>query len=247
MGTIKRYLFILEIVFIILFCPGCVLDSDQITIILPDPPKHWVSLFKNMDWIVRWTGWNGKVMEQTVPGSEKQVELDFPLRDNQPVTAECIIKGGNNQLLPAGGVYPADCGDNGLLLLSWENGFAAELLLKLSSQGYSLEGFNYPRFSGLLLKKAEGDPWKIDPIPILRDFKAGTFNSLSVVERQEAAVSNFPAGAWVCWNPLMPRLKVTEGDTVLLPEGYHRFYSQEGTISLTVSSEKPCQWFFDTY
>jgi hypothetical protein len=93
-----------------------------------------------------------------------------------PVVAYPYIGNVNIQPYSAGGIFPANM-DNGKVVLTWENGFAAEVLYKAIKNGIALDNFNVSRFEKVLIEKSGGNPWIFEEDDIIYALSFNIFNS----------------------------------------------------------------------
>lgn len=166
-------------------------------------------------------------MEEVVySGLPEDLSVILPRRTNFPVL---LYPAGGT--LPAGAVIPGDLDDRGRLCFSWEKGWTALLLFRLTPSWEVVEALNVDRLFSEVFREGEGNPWKVDMEKALRFLSYGQFSvyALSAYEDKSATIPS-PEGTWVPDNPFMAPVSTNaEGNLEFtnLWEGYHRFHSRE--------------------
>lgn len=210
---------------------GCGINDAGRTVegVLPAMPDHWSGRSWTEGCRVVYRTCAGAVGETVCFPDSSLLLIDVPPGSNLPVLVYPV--GG---VLPAGGIIPLDIDSDGRLALSWEHGWSALLLFRLSSAGQVSQALNVRRLNEEVLLKSGGDPWALDMEYALRSLSYGRFNvhGLSLLPVHEPAVPAGP-GVWLPDNPF--REPVAVGPEGLLnqgplEEGFHRYRSGGGEI-----------------
>ncbi len=204
---------------------SCILkDIRNINIILPEIPAEWKYAEMSLEAEIRYfSEGKTKVISGLDFGNEVEIEIE---KITIPFTAYPLLKNSEAELRPAGGIFPENCNGKALVL-SWENGFAAELMLKLCKQGVDFCNFNTGRFEDLLLKISEGNPWKISESAVLYSLAYGIFNSnyISLLKPLNIEMNHsFLSGEWVLADPLDSRIISSAGSLITLNNIYPGYY-----------------------
>ncbi len=180
-------------------------------------------------WNIRWLGEGGREHEQLVKSPELDgIHLEIPRERAVVILAEPL----GSPLLspfgcaPAGAVLSPGALRPQSLQLSWENGFAATILLGLARNTVAPEAFNLKRFVDLCASRSNGNPWNLDSRLLIGDMLSGnlrvySFQCLPIVETDlELPIS----GPWYPEYPLSPALEPVSGRwSGFLSVGLHRF------------------------
>lgn len=217
---------------------GCdVFDpSDRVTILLPDPPSHWLRAFPRLLFELEYPG----------PGGELSVAGPFPWGERITVACSKAAQGaflawpltGDDRrrlLRPAGGLYPLALragrpGDE--LALTWVDGCLAVVMLRLAVAGRDTTLVNAERLGGYLA--AEPDPWRWN-LTRIEERLAGGELAASDIERLPTidAVVQPGEGEWLLETPFRPLLAARPGGTLeleQLPHGLHTLFAADGRM-----------------
>jgi hypothetical protein len=178
-----------------------------------------------------------------VPPGTKCISLDIERRWNCPVAIYPVLDGIS--LLPSGAVYPEDMNEAGELEASWERGFLAECLLMLNGQSSIGEHVNVQRLAGEIREVSGGNPWLLDPLPIVNGFHFGNFSSRRIKMLPTHSIElNTGQEPLISWKPCVSEAYFT-GGPVELPSGITTFFSEEGEHAVTVhiSEERWMVWY----
>jgi len=221
--------FMLCLVFFLMTVSGCDMTGAYRTIdcLLPDMPDAWCDREWSEGCRLAWRGCEGSVRETLHRGETGLVPVMVPRGGNLPVVVY-----PEEGTLPAGGIIPWDLDEDGRLKLTWEHGWVALLLFRLSSAGPVSDALNVRRLLDEVLLESGGDPWILDMDYALRSLTYGRFNmySLAHLPVYEPAIPAEP-GEWYSDDPFLDPVPVGD-DGLLAPglpgEGLHRFRSQKG-------------------
>ncbi len=208
---------------------GCDMTGAYRTLdcLLPDMPDAWCDRDWSQGYRLVWRGPDGSVRETLNRGETGIVSVVVHRYGNLPVVV--YPEGG---VLPAGGIIPWDLDGEGRLNLTWEHGWVALLLFRLSSVGPVSDALNVRRLLDEVLLESGGDPWILDMDYALRSLTYGRFNmySLAYLPVYEPAIPAEP-GEWHSDDPFLDPVRVGD-DGLLVPvlpgAGLHRFRSREG-------------------
>lgn len=232
---------------------SCGMDAEyKLEVVLPDVPHHAAGFLPGMVFEVSFPGCERSMPLScgltAPPGSSVFITSDLPVL---PVVA-CPLIEENMRLYPAGGIFPADYSD-GKLFLSFENGFASEVLKQLVENGKDLGNFNIGRFEKVLAEKSEANPWVFSMEEICYALSYGIFNSNFIRAKPQHTLSlplygGGAPGRWLLSNLCDKRVFYPdEGSLVIekLPEGNFLIISEKGseTVSLFAGSAGWQAWF----
>ena len=239
----KRFSFLLVFPVLLSFSCGFLNELNEgLILVLPDPPARFAAFGPHRFLLTcRDGGGNEKSWETKV--GEKEIRLELRPRPSFPFLAEPLFGGRKGLLLPAGGLYPQGVDVEGKLRLSWEDGFAAEILLLAEARGFPLAVFNAERFFREARERGAGNPWRLDRKKILETLAALSFRAdrMSPAKAYSVQVPGLE-GDWFSWNPLLePFSRGEDGEVVFgaFPPGFHRFFRSGGiTERLDVQIEE---------
>lgn len=220
---------------LIFFCvtvlfSGCSDFSNQvaeyeIAAVFPEIPTHLKNINNNIRFLVEYPGLKqqGVLEKSFAPGSKIVIGTSLKVL---PIVAYAIDTDKQSYLYPVGGIYPSGYKD-GELTLTWEDGFAAQILYKAAINSIDLSFFNVGRFKKTLLEKSEGNPWILDEDKILYNLFFEIFNANYIEEKPKTDISfSVPQAAsidsseygWVLSNPLDMRIFKEEEGQVTIPQ-----------------------------
>ena len=208
---------------------GCILrDTVEIDVVIPEYPSSWDAVEGNALIELSYFSENRITM---LSGLEAGREIKLEIEKGVcPFAAYPVLNSGGVRLKPAGGIFPADF-DGEKLNLSWENGFASEIILKLSERGICFSNFNVRRFEDCLLEKSGGNPWRVSETVLAFSLASGIFNSNHVTLRPSFDIlmsDSFLSGRWLLADPLEYReIDSPEGSMELedIYTGQHAVFS----------------------
>ena len=223
---------ILLFVFSEFFISGCRLnDLKEIIVVLPDLPPEWESFGKDIcaELVYYSEGEIGTVCGLEF-GDKKAVETE---KNVVPFSVYPVLKPCGERLKPAGGIFPVNYAGNELEI-SWKNGFASEVILKLSEKGADFRNFNIRRFEDVLFEKSGGNPWRISDTAVLYSLSAGIFNSNHISVKQPLnmeLVHDFLDSEWIFADPAESRILHPVSGIIQLDNiysGHHFLIRKEG-------------------
>ncbi len=217
---------------LLIFSPCCSLFSPQTTLCIycPELPEHWQRAFANVPFLLRYPDTNGKVSERIIEPFKERVTITVLKQNNLPVLAYPLVKNRKVQLRPAGGLFPLDlCKENqDLLRLSWDQGIAAEILIRLFSEGLDISALNSSRLSAEIKVRGEGDPWLLDIDYITEKLASKHFRVTYIKMAPARCIQIDPgAGEWFLESPFCTTHPIEEGQVLILenvPFGFHRLF-----------------------
>ena len=135
-------------------------------------------------------------------------------------------------LRPAGGFFPLSLrasGDRQVVELSWEDGPAALVVLRVAAAGRDTSCFNVPRLCRFL--RETGEPWALDLDAVAQKIAQGEFTAWDIdrLPCRDAEVQPGP-GTWFIESPFFSTIDAA-GGKVVLPQiawGTHRLFSTAG-------------------
>jgi hypothetical protein len=223
---------------------GCPLFSAEIgvAVVIPAPPPHWRAVFPDLRFSLLFADGDGRFQRKADVDCASPVTIACSKSSNSPVLAypwspsdrSCAEPG---MLRPAGGIFPGDLRQSaeGLeLVLSWEDGAAAEVFRSLLELGVDAELINGERLAGRMGSAA--DPWAWDVNSVAESLAAGHFNAydLDLLPRSDVGL-RVGAGEWILESPFrQPGIADAEG-TLLLPGlgyGLHHIFSRGARIDV---------------
>jgi hypothetical protein len=185
----------------------------EICVILPAAPSVWLDELGELRFSLVYPGWDGRLTRTEVMTAGSPVRVSCSKRGNSPVLAYPWCAGAGSAaafaaLRPAGGLFPRDLrqGAAGLeLVLSWEDGAAAEVFRALFEGGIDTELVNGDRLARLL--EDTPDPWEWNLESIVSDIAEGDFTAYDI-DRLPSRDVRLPApqGAWFMESPFYPVL-----------------------------------------
>lgn len=201
----------------------------EITVVFPEIPAHLKNISTDIRFLVEYPGLEEKSVSRESFAPESKIIITTSLKV-LPIVAYAIDTDRQSYLYPAGGIYPSSYKD-GELNLTWEDGFAAQVLYKAVINNIDLSFFNVGRFKKTLLEKSEGNPWVLDENEILYNLAFEVFNANSIGEKPKTDISfSLPLAVckdsleckWVLSNPLDMRVFKEEEGQVTIPQLVNR-------------------------
>ncbi len=256
---------------------GCTyLDTGSSRLVtLPDPPPAWRTAFGPMSHLVIWIDESGRPRQCRLGPGEGRLSVRtgkegwnpvaaFALPPQADAEAAAAARGGADGLFlyPSGAVIAGAAGPAEPLgeevRLSYREGAAAFILLRLAGQRVPIEAINVPRLLRELSERTGGDPWRTDVERLVLRLAAKDFRADLIRVRDEITVSlpdsaggeEVPAPrALVSRDPLRPEANflVDDGGVpgVSAPTAsLSRFYSADGAAryDLWISPDGGAQW-----
>jgi len=199
----------------------------DLTVELPRLPEPWKQCLHPDAFRVSFLDLSGSVCTRTIEGRQKLLEIETQKGFVIPVVAEPLVNG--LRLPPSGGLYPIDSGSDGRLILKWESGFAAAVLLELASRGIAQDFINTERLCNEIKARSRGDPFNLDKVKILESLTSGSFRVTDIKPLPASFVTLIPgAGPWITESPFSPLYDTQEGEILdlSLSYGYHHLINQ---------------------
>jgi hypothetical protein len=226
MKQLLIYLFFLSLLFT---CTGCPLFSPYECLILelPDIPGHWEQRFEEITFSIEYPDISGEKEVLFLPPGVSSCEIRVPKKRNWPVVAQPC--GDEFPLSPAGALYPWHVDKNNRVLhLYWEHGFSALVFLECLGKGFDISCFNARRFMSEVLKRSEGDPWRLDFSCVAEQLTSGSFRVYDIKKLPVRDVSlSLTAGDWFFSSSFSP-LVHSNGEAPCciedIPSGFHRLF-----------------------
>ncbi len=150
-------------------------------------------------------------------------EFHIRIEKGSSIIIACYPSGS---LKPAGAVINTNSEAKTTILLKWEDGFLADLLLELREIGIQTDQLNISRLKNEIKEKCNGNPWSLDR-ELLKE--AIIYNALSVYKIRAGSLQDIiiPAdGTWISDNPFYPVTMANSEGNLLLNDiypGLHRF------------------------
>ncbi len=219
-----------------LICLSCSYfgPEQEIVLVLPDLPEPWKESFSALPFSVCFPGRQGSIERYLANADSCELALSVLKGACIPVTAYPLL--GEIALLPAGALFSLDLAEDGRLLLSWDQGFTASLLLDIFAAGVEIETINTDRLS-LEIVDRTSNPWTLDRNAICGALLGGEFRVtdlkfLPVVDCLLVVGDGF----WLTENPHTPLFEADTEGTITLPLtwGYHRIFSCSSPVQYEV-------------
>jgi hypothetical protein len=228
------------LVFLLAGC-GQPLTGEDVRIVFPSPPEAVLRRFGQPSWELEFSGTEGEPRRVFASAGETSLTLRMPAGPPVAIVCRMVFSGRRDLFYPAGALWPDDSGDG--LALSWEKGFAADLLLRLERQGYPVRAFNSGRFFHETVLRGAGNPWVLNEQLILTTLAGMSFRADRIKPLPSYPIRlALPAGTWLPRNPLAALRQTDETgecDFGYLTEGYHRYYRFEGgKVDIQVKSAR---------
>jgi hypothetical protein len=222
---------ILLLVFLLAGC-GQPFTGEDVRIVFPQPPEAVRERFGQPSWELELSRADTEPPRVFASPADASITVRIPAGPPVAIVCRMVFGGRRDLFYPAGALWPHDAGEGHSLVLSWEKGFAADLLLRLERQGYPVEAFNSGRFFRETVLRGAGNPWALNEQLILTTLAGMSFRAdrIKLLPSYPIRLS-LPAGTWLPRNPLVPVRRTDEEgecDFSYLVEGYHRYYRLEG-------------------
>jgi hypothetical protein len=230
-------------------CVSCGLFAPEMTVLvhMPEPPPHWRRAFAGLSARVLYLGGDGRPREAACGQWGQSVRIACAKLQNSPVLAfprarTGLPEGGEEELPPAGALFPMSLGGTGdSLELAWRDGCAALTAWKAWSQGVDLSAFDAPRLAAEM--RDAGDPWSWDSTSIAEAIVGGEFTSRDIDPLPCLDVRVCPGpGEWFLESPCAAPAPVEAGEELLLPSvpgGMHTLFSAGGArVRIFVGGER---------
>ena len=194
-------------------------------------------------WDLSWLTDDGSVRSRRVANPENAA---LTLSRERPV----ILKAGpgtpglprSYRIRPAGCIISAHREGLEELELNWEDGFAADFLLRMAGAGIDPARININRFREAVAERSESSPWYLDLKRLGSDLANGdlwiySFKPLPVFD----VVLPLSSGSWYSSYPPDPVIiagESGEGWSGMMPVGMHRFLRLPDEKAVTVSVDE---------
>lgn len=205
---------------------GCALfDAGiDVRVAIPPVPRSWMREFGGMRFSLFYPDGDGCLQWMDVPDRETSVRISCSKMGNSPVLAypwRAAAEGTlvpRGSLKPAGGLFPRNLrrAAGGVeLVLSWEDGAAAEVFRALLESGTDTDLVNGERLADRIAEAS--DPWALDLGSIAQCIASGDFNAYDIDPLPAADVRlSVPEGEWLLENPFRPVQRAGPEGTLLL-------------------------------
>jgi hypothetical protein len=215
--------------YLCLISAGCSWFSDELTVSvnLPDPPEHWIGAFPQLSYELVIPRVDGTSERLPWPAEAK---LSIPKEPNWPVLAVPLALEGRVELPSAGGVWPLDLSADGQeLVLSWESGPLATVLMALRRECIDVSSLNTTRLTREMQERSGGDPWRLDLVHLEKRLASGEFRVTDIrpLPCRDVLLS-VPAGQWFLESPFFaPLISYIESPLILpdVPLGFHQLFA----------------------
>ena len=222
---------------ILLVSGGCCFDpfETEVTFHIPEVPLE----------LLPWTDPNVHLTVYTADGTVEEISCSPDSSVRLAVDRTCMIIalarfGGD--ISPAGAVLPYDTGDGGEneSLLSFRQGFCAELMRCLVVCGFPVETVNYPRLMEVSLSVSGGNPERLDFKRVFTALSLGNLVSRDIVLLPEYELPDgvLPDGRWVPANPLGKEIERREGGPFVY--GRSVYYGPGGSLVIWCDDDGWC-------
>jgi hypothetical protein len=207
--------------------------TADVTLQTPPLPPHWQAALPSLHYRLLHPGLPPGTVQELRLGPSEAASVPLPKGGLLPVLAYPCLEERGLELPPAGGLYPLDCtGPGERLLLSWEHGPAAQLLMPLGLQGVELSTLNAGRLCREMLERSGGDPWRLELPRIARCLASGEFRATDIRLRDFREVElQTGAGCWFLESPFAVPVDTEAGQALRLPDvpfGLHRLFELHG-------------------
>jgi hypothetical protein len=208
---------------------GCsfFLPFREVVIQLPELPRDWEARFPGLEFRILCPDTADPDLFSVfpVPAGERSAAVRIPKAAYVPCLVRPVSDAG--MLKPAGAVITETPG-TAVYTAAWEDGFTAEILLKLWYREDIYPAVNGERLRTAITEKGEGNVWDLDPAPILLGFSFGSFRSDKIRLLPAYTIEvPLPGGRWFWDNPFRASV-FSAGEhapaVVCLPRGRHHLY-----------------------
>jgi len=190
-------------------------------------------------WEVRWLNSSGTVSKRFVGSAQGPLILELPRESPLVVMAAPITPeyAGPYHVRPAGAVAGVDSPLPGILQLSWEDGFSAQILLSLADAGIPLHTINQRRFAASARERSGNRPWRLDERRLRSDIIKRKLRIYSFRLLEEFTVeAALPKGIWYPqFPPDPPLISNWNGWRGALPVGIWHFANPIDARTATIS------------
>ncbi len=215
-------------------------DNYELTVELPRLPAAWRAASEIGAYELRWVahGREQRLRVEFDPSSDARgvVRLRLPKRPNVAVLAYPVTYDGV-LLKPAGAIVPLELRSGGRVRLRFERGPPAYLLYRLDRDGRGGAAVNAARLVAEFEARLGELRWWPDWVAVLDAFERGVFRvtMLRAVAQHRVELA-LPPGAYRPADLLAPprHLPAVAPSEVLLPEGVHRWFSEDGERFVTI-------------
>lgn len=200
--------------------------NSTIIIEFPEIPEHLKISFPDIKFLIKYPDKENNIVEEFYYPETHSIEIQYNNMSVIPVTAYPVA--GPLILLPAGCIYPYSANQSDSIMLKWEYGLTAEILITLISGGMDLNTFNTERlYNEINLTEV---PFKLNKQNIIDAILSGKFRvtDIKLLEEKEIKI-NLCSGTWFTKNPLADPVIITENKEVNLSftYGFHILHNSE--------------------
>lgn len=155
---------------------GCQLaGTTRVLVTFPSFPPQWEGYPEKPGYILTCPASENGEMELYLPPYTENVTIYLGKGNNTPVLLTPFFDDGGLMFRPAGALYPLHCTESGVLPLSWEDGFLADLIFSLHTEDVPVEHINCVRMSEVIGEAGNGDPWSLDKGRIIQALRFNSF------------------------------------------------------------------------
>lgn len=201
---------------------------------IPPLPEEFSAL-KIKRYRVKITSGNGEEGFAS-PGDTKKIKAEIPVSGISSILIYPETE--NITLKPAGKIICSSM--SAKTSLSWEEGFAAEIVSDLLSSGCDLSDLNFSLFKEKIKKISEGDPWSLDAEKIKYALEHKIFSASYIKKKKSRSLTLYFSGGESSWYAAQAvNLKEYKKDEKCIEnlniyEGENIFFDPETEESFTV-------------
>lgn len=208
----------------------------EVTLQFPEVPEKWLGFFDGISWELEAPGVLPEPVKVILAANNGCIRLPLPKDRPVPLLGYPVFQ-NRERGKPAGAVHPFQTEAGGRIVLSWTDGYGAQIvgILKLNGNLF-VDSFNIPRLLQTLPERSDGNPWNINTDVLLSALTWGGFREdrIRVLPAYNLTLSSGfagsdgrPSGIWVSDNPLAAPAAGGKMGAVCFPElreGVQRFF-----------------------
>lgn len=227
----------------VILTTGCEIFSTQYSIKFVFPEEDFADscVFEPEAWTISWLS-EGGVRHRTVSSADS-ITLSLP--KERPILVLAQPESGSFsdfwKIRPAGAVAATGETTTGRIQLSWEDGFSAWYLLRITEAGINPEAIHISRFCDVVRDRGENRPWEIDLRTLGEHLTEGklwvySFHLSSLVN----TTISLPQGTWHPeYPPSEPLTAGVNGWTGEIGVGVHAFLcGEDSSVALVDVDER---------
>jgi hypothetical protein len=230
---------------------GCAFFSSsiEIEVALPELPEPWKEAFPEILFSIEFPGIDGTIEHISVEPGARSKTISIEKKINTPIVA--VPSSGGKSLYPCGGIFMGTSVSTDFgsckLSLTWEDGFAASILLSLLKEGYNIQIINTERLLSEIEGRSGGDPWSLDKKKIAEELASGEFTIYDIDSLPSVSIRLSPlTGTWISENPFSPPLSADQDNVLSIEKiayGFHRYFNAETSRQIDImASENEVRW-----